>query len=659
MALRSRHGYRTGIPNVTSKKVATKAFSYDKGVDTYSDNDDVDPRALVYATDARMVKKGRYKTRKGAERYTVPVGEAVAGSETSTTGASVQIVNGSRAVAQKLTASATGAITMVEVRVRTTSSSVGTLLVDVYSDVAGSPGSLLATSSILPADVTGSFTWLPVYFMSAPAATNATAYWVVIRGQDENVGDYEVSTTTNSTNAKVRDGATTWTAAAYSMNARISITPANGVKGVYRAYRYNGLAKTYFAASSVLYSVDDVTGVATSIKTGLNAAATRYRFDMAQDSLYFVNGLEKPYKVELATNTVTAVTGAPEAAVTCMEHKGLMWYVNAVDRNQLYYSNFGLYDTFTSTDFLTLGAPKSQHSIVALAKLNGALYAFARKNKYVVLGDSNATFSIDEATDQRGTFTQESVVYDENYIYHADSDGIHQFNGTDSRNLAEPFLEDYLAIADKDSIVLELKDNRLYCFYTPAGATENRECFVMNVLLNLYEARDLETYVGRTYARFTQDDIYIQASNRVAALYYGEATSNPYDNLGGQLSFELRTSYGHFDTPGQRKRIPMWRPVFESATGTYSVDVGYAVDGRTDAEWLSPVSLAANSPRFNTGLTFDSGVTFATPGGLVEPQNLFIPGEFKRVQRRYRHIAAHEPVEVDSEILAIEIQRLN
>lgn len=656
--VRSRFGYRTPIPPLTAKKEQSKPFSYTGGVDTYTDNDDMPPTKLRYAYDARMVKKGRYKTRKGPNRYSVPVGEAVSASQTATTGAGVQIVNGSRSLAEKLTVTSTGGITKSEVRIRTTASSTGTLLVEYYSNAGGVPGTLLATSSILPASVGSSYAYVASYFMTAPSVTSGDVIWMVIRGQDENVGDYEVSTTTASTNAKVRLGDTTWTTAAYSLNAKVYVSPANRVKGVYRAYRSNGLKVTLFEAGSSLYSVDDVTGATTELISTLSASATRYRFDMAQDTVYVVNGFEKPYKVVLSTMAVSQVTAAPAAAHLCIQHKGLMWFGNADDKSQLYYSNFGLYDTFTSTDFLTIPAPKSPHVHTALAPLNGALYVFANKNKFVVLGDSNATFSVDEATDQRGTFTQESVTWDENFIYHADEDGIHQFNGTDSVNLAEPFLADYQAIADKSRIVLDIRDNRLYCFYTPSGQAANTECFVMNTLLNIYESKDLNTYVGRTFARLTQDDIFIQASNRVAALYYGEADSNSYDNLGAPLQFELGTAYDHFGTPGQFKCIPKWRPVFESASGTYSMDVGYAFEGRTDATW-DTVSLASNSPRYNTGLTYDSGVTYATPGGLIEPQNLYVSGEFRRAQRRYRHIAAHEPVEVDSELLTIETQRLH
>lgn len=657
MALRSRYGYRTPVPSVSAQKAQTRQLSYTGGVDTYTDNDDLKPNYLTYATDARMVQVGRYQTRRGATRFSVPVGEAVAGSVTAVTGADTQTVNGTTSAAQKLTPSATGGITRVDVNLRTTDSSVGSLLVELCSDASGAPGTVIGRSSIEASSVPGTFAYVPCYFMSAPDATTSTDIWVVIRGQNSSTGNYEISTTTSASTAATQTGDTTWEAQSFALNAKVYVAPLNPVKGVYRAYRSNGLRVTYMAAGDTVYTVDEVTGATTALKTGLDTSATAYRFDMAQDSTVWANEVEKPYKHDMAGGTVSELTDAPADATTVIEHKGLLFFGNAVDRSQQYYSNFGVYDEFTSTDFLTIMAPKSPYRHTAVAKLNGALYVFANKNKFVVYGDSNATWSLDEANDQRGTFSQESVAVNENYIFHADDDGVHQFNGTESQNLAKPFLNEYKAVPDKSTITLELYDNRLYIFYAPAGNPRNTECFVVNTLLGVYEGKDLGTYVGRTFARFTQDNVYLQGSNRVAALYYGE-TSN-YDNLGDQLQFELRTAYSHFDSPAQFKRVPKWRPRFDSASLEYDVEVGYAYDGQTEAVWLDPIPLGADNSRYNTGLTFNSGVTYATPGAGVEPLGLYMSGEGKRIQRRVRHIAAHEPVTVDSEVMTIETQRLH
>ncbi|MBM4644765.1 hypothetical protein GS464_20240 [Rhodococcus hoagii] len=656
MALRSRLGYRTRVPGVSSKRAQTKQLSFKDAVDTYTDNDDLKPTALRAAIDARFVNLGRYKTRKGLDRYTVPVGEDVDTEQKSTTGADTFTVDGKHSIAQMVTVVTGGAATKVEINVRSTDSSRGSLIVELYTDISGLPGTLIAQSSIAPSIIGTSFAYVPVHFVQAPLLVEDQTVWLVVRGQDENTGAYELSTTTNASDALTRDFGGTWVSGSPDINYKLLAAPEQPIKGIYRAFRSNGLRVTLFAAGDSMYKVDDITGEATAIKTGMDAAATRYRFAMAQDAVYWVNEFEKPYKYDLATDTVTQVTTAPYSAYLIVEHKGLIFYGDPADRNKTYFTNFGEYDKFKSTDFLTVMAPKSPDSHTAYAKLNGVLYIFARRNKFVVYGDSNATWSLDEAPSQRGTFSQESVAYDADTIFHADADGIWAFNGTEDVELSEFFREDYKAIPNKENICLELYNNRLYVFYTPPGAPQNNQCFVINLSIRKLESEDTNTYVGRTFARLAQDDQFIQGSNRVAALYYAEQESNQYDNLGAPLNFELRTGYSHFETPGQLKRIPKWRPRFGSVIGQYGVDCGYAKDDETEAVWTT-VDLSADNPRFDQGHKFDSGVRFASDR-TVSPTSLLIAGDFTRIQRRYRHIAAHEPVEFDSEILTIEAQRL-
>lgn len=652
--VKSRLGYRNTIPASTSRKAQTKALSFKDGVDTYKDNDDKSPTELDAAIDGRMVKIGRYKTRQGLDRYSVPLGEAVNVQQSSVTGASTYDITDTQIAAQKLTVAGTGRATKIEVRIKTGTSPKGTVLVELYTNDGGMPGTLVGRGSIQASSITSSFAYLSVYLVEAPTVTVSDVVWVVIKGQTGATG-YTLSTTTNATNGKTsNNGGGSWTAATYDFNVKLYTSTSGGVKGVYRSYRPNGTKTTVFFAGQNAYTVNDGTGVTTSIKSSMSSSATKYRAQMVQDALYWVNGFDQPYKYDFTTVTQLTTPYIPDLII---EHKGLLFFNDTTDRTRIFFSNFADYSTYTSTDFIYVPAPKSYDSLTAFAKLNGILYVFAKRNKFMLYGSDNATFALDEATSQRGTFSQESVVYDANYIYHADENGIWKFNGTDDMNLAKPFLEDYLAITDKSTIQLEIYNNRLYVFYAPPGEADNTECFVINLQLNIYESLDKGTVVGRTFSRYAQDDIFIQASNRVGALYYGEASTNDYANLGDQLQFEVRTPYSHFDTPGQLKRVPKWRPTFETTDGDYSIQAGYAADYATSAEYTD-VSLSGSSVRYDTGLLYDDGVTYSSGMGMVEPTSLIVNGYFKRLQRRYRHIAAREPVVMDTELLTIESQRL-
>lgn len=652
--MRSRYGYQTPVPTVTSRKAQTKQLSYKDGVNSYKANDDVKPTELVSAIDGRMVRIGRYKTRKGCERYSVPIGEAVNVQNNSTTGASTATISGTQAFAQPLTVASDGRVTMLEVSLASTLTSSGTILVELREDNSGEPGTILGSSTIRSADVS-SAAYLPCYLMNAPQVSTSDVVWVVVKGQNQDAGEYDLSTTTAATNGLLStDAGFTWGSTAYSANVKLYTSTDSAIKGLIRAYRPNGQKKTVIFADTNAYTVDDANGTTSSIQSGMSSGATKYRARMVQDAIYWVNGVDKPYKYDFST--VTQITASPYIPSLIEEHKGLLFFVDADDKTRLYYTNFAEYDTFTSTDFIYVPAPKSYDSLTALAKLNGVLYQFANRNKFQLLGSDNATFDLEEATSQRGTFSQESLVYDANFIYHADEEGIWQFNGTSERNLAEAFLEDYLSISDKSTVTLDIYKNRLYIFHPSPGSAFNDRCFVYNLLLGLCEGTDYNTYIGRTFARYAQDDIFIQASNLVSAIYYGEQETNDYHNLGGQLQFELRTAYSHFDTPEQRKRIPKWRPTFSSAPNTYSVQVGYATDMNSTATY-SDISLAGSGPRLNDGVLLNTGVTIGG-ASIIAPTTLNIPGAAKRIQRRYQHIAAREPVEVDSEILTIEAQRL-
>lgn len=654
--VRSRFGPRTGIPKVTSKKDQTRLMSFRKGLNTYENNDEVNSDQLVYATDTRFFKIGRYKTRRGCDRWSVPIGEATNASQTSTTGADVVGVTSTTYVAEQFTATADGRATKATITARRTSSTIGVLLVELRADDGGTPGDLLARGSVHPADVSESSGEHDVYFMTAPDLANGSSYWLVARGQESNVGSYELSTTTASANAAVStNSGASWTAAGYSLNFAVSTSTSGGVKGLFKAFRPNGQRVTVMAHGTDLYTVDEVTGATTSVKDDLPAGASHYRFQMVQDAIYFTTGVGKPFKYDLDSEKITEVD-TPYNSALIMEHQGLLFFVDLVDKTRLFYSNFAEYNNYTSTDFIYVPAPKSYDSLTAIAKLNGVLFLFANRNKFQLLGTDNSTFNLDEALGQKGTFTQESVVFDHNYIYFASEDGIYQFNGTEEKNIAKDILQDYLDIPNKDNLVLDLWNNRLYVFYTPEGAAENRECFVYNTLLGMWESRDTGAWIGRSFGRNAQDNVFLQASNRVGALYYAEREINDYNNLGDILKWELRTAYNHFDAPAQLKRIPKWRPSFPSAQGSYAVQVGYATDFSNDATYRD-VQISGSGPQYNTGLNYDEGHLYGG-GGQVEPTNLHIPGAYKRIQRRYKHHAAREPVEFQSEVLTVETQRI-
>lgn len=654
--IRSRLRKPVPIPSVTTNKSQTKDYEFKKGLNTNLANDNVPAENWRYATDVREVEIGKWETRKGNDFFSVPIGEAVNVQENSVSGASNVSFSTTSYAAQKLTAASTARLSAIEVNIRNTASATGTVVVALHTDSSGSPGLEVARSTIAASSITSSYQYLKARFISCPAITNATAYWVVVFSQS-GVNSYSISSTTNSTNAKTSaNSGQTWSSQSYSLNAKLSTATSGGVKGLIRVKRPNGTYYSFMAHGTNLYSINEATGATTSVDSSLDTNAIYCRFTFVNDVLYYATGLQKPRKYDFSS--ASEVAAASEVVGSLIEHKGVVFYLSALDPTKVFYSNFAAYDTFTSTDFIYVPAPKTADPVTSFAKLNGNLYIATRNNKYILYGSENATFRLDEAPGQKGTYSQESMVYDTNYIFLATDDGIYQYNGAEEKNIAEDILNEWTALNTKSTAVLELHNNRLYVWYTPNGQATNTECFVYNILYKIWESKDTGAYIGRAYARFEHDDKFLQGSNLVGMVMYGEQSTNDYTNMGEPLTYELRTNYNHYDAPAQFKRAPFYRPHFDTQSGNYSVQVGYAKD-YSESPAYANTAIQGTGPRFNAGYTFNSGVTFGS-SAQVNPMDsgVGVPGEWRRLQLRYKHYAAREPVSFDGHVLTIETQRI-
>jgi hypothetical protein len=654
--LRSRKRRRVAIPVIGTAKATTKDFEYVKGWNSNLSNDDVPVDQWRLVTDAREIEIGKWQTRLGNDLLSIPVGEAVNVQQTSVTGASDFSFTAATRFAKKTVATATGPLTAVELNLKNTATATGTIVVAVYDDNAGEPGTELMRSTIASSVVTSTYAYCKARSITCPTITNTSTYWVVGYVQDGGSNSYQISTTTNaSTGLTSTNSGTTWSAASLDFNVKLSTATAGGVKGTIRVLRPSGSAYTFLAHDSTLYSVNEGTGVTTAVDTGLDASATYCRFEFVNDVLYYVTGLQKPRKYDFAT--ASEITTAPENAAAIIEHKGVVFYLSAADVTKMYYTNFAAYSTFTSTDFIYVPAPKTADPAVGYFRLNGLLYISTLHNKYVLYGAENATFRLDNAVGQKGTYSQESIAYDENNAYFANDDGIWQFNGAQERNIAKDILTTWTSLLSKSGCVLELHDNRLYVFYTPNGGGENSRCLVYNILYDIWESNDTRAYVGQAFSRYAGNNYFLQGSNRCGMVMLAEQSTNDHNTMGEPLSYELDTAYVHYDTPAQLKGAT-FRPHFDTITGSYSIQVGYATD-YSDSPVYVDVSLSGTGSRFDTGVLYDSGATYSGAQQVNPMDNApAIPGRWRRLQLRYKHEAAREPVTFDGHVLQIETQRV-
>ena len=650
------------IPSLRSRSQTLEVNDYSKGMNDFISNDkfplrDSESNMWRLAQDARINTLGEYETRKGFDFYSAAAGETQDQAITSTTGASDKSFSTVTRLAQKWTARASGRLTKYELNLKNDAVATGTIIVEHRTDSSGSPGTLVARSSISASSPTSSYGYITARFADAPAVTSATAYWVVVYVQSTGTNSYKWSGTTSATTAKVSaDSGGTWSSTSYALNFKQHYATSGGTKGHIRASKSDGTKVTLFAHGTVLYSVNDVTGALTTVKSGLSASATHYRFVVVNDIVYYVNGYDGLRKWDFTTESQVNATNY----VNIAEHKGLLFLVDATDNNKVVYSNFADYETFTSTDFIYVPSPKTGDPVSGLLSLNGSLLIWTLNNKYILFGDDNATFQLSEAPDQKGTYSQETIAWDKNFAYYLSDDGVYRTNSSEAQLLSENLYNTIVNMANKSEACLVVNRGRLYLWYQSEGADVNDSSYVWNLNFSsgsdTIESTDTGAYVNHAVTAFRDDNDLIVGSSLIGQLYWQELSSNDYTNLGGDMSFELRTHYMTFESPDVLKEIRYWIPRFATQDNDYAIDCQYAYDLRDNWQTYSSPNVQGAGSVWGDATTIWGSFTW---GSTAEMQtSLNVPGEYRRIALRYTHTATRQPQRFLGHTLVVQSRRV-
>lgn len=630
------------VPTVRSKTQEKEWNDYSKGVNRFLGNDLMpeggDPFWRI-AQNARMPSQGEYETRQGIDYLGDAVGVTQDQAQTSTTGASSETFSVTRRVAQVFTAGSSRRLSKVTVRLKNDTGGIGTPIIALYSNNSGEPGDLIAKTSIQSSLLTDSYQYLTARFHDAPLLTSSSNYWLVLYVQTTGSNTYSVSTTTTATTALLStDSGVTWDSTAYSINFTTHNATSGAIKGLHRAEKSDGTTKTLIAHGTSLYSVDD-SGTVTQIKSGLSSSATHYRFKTVNDTVYYVNRYDGIRKWDFTTESQVSTTNATDIE----EHAGLLFFIDATDRNRVFFSNFGDYETFTSTDFIYVPAPKTGDPCVALNSLSGSLIIQTFKTKYILYGSDNATFQLQQApaTGRKGTFTKENTSSDGNFLYFLSDDGLYRFNGTSDELISKAAYEDVKKITNKDRAVVVYNRGRVYLWYSAPSLSYNSLAYVWSINFDMLESLDTDTHVARAVTAKQNDSQLIVGSSLIGQVYWQELASNDYSQLGGAINFLLQTHYMTFGTPSREKEIRYWKPRFGTQSADYDVSCEYATDLRETFQ------LYENAEVEGTGFVWgDSGTVWGsfTWGTDKERQpDLQVPGQNRRIAVRYKHYAMRQP----------------
>lgn len=650
---------KTSLSNAQAQNFAPQTlypFSFFSlgGLDMYSPDETASPNRCVYGRNFRVFNPGTFlersaiAKRRGHTFYSVPVGETVDQQITSVTGAADQSVGLIAWKAQKYTAGATGNLTKVDIRLKNATSGTGPVIVAIYSDSSGSPGTLLATSSVVSSTITSSYAYLSPRFIEAPAQTSGTAYWVVAYIQSDGSNTYSWSSTTSATTAKSSaDSGNTWSSTSYALNVKTYVSTSGGVKGVTRYYRSTASPQSVFAQVSNVYTVNDGTGAVTSVKGSLSASATIYDWANVNDKLYFVNGFDAPQVYD--GSTVAAVAGSPPVADNVEVYANHLFLLQP-GTNYAVFSDAGVYETFGATSFLYIPSPKTADPCIKMVNFGGNLCFLTRNTKYTLYGTDLSSFVVREATAKKGAVSASAICTDQSFIYFMSGDfHIYAYNGgTDTKLSSERVASILQNVANTSSIRLEVHDKKLLVHYTPSGQTVNEHRLVWDLVFNEW-MNDEYVYTGFGTEWNSQSDTgqWVQASTQVGALYYGDIG---YNDVGKPIAFDWWSKYLSFGVPAARHRVKRHYVFLQGEDGNYSVDCQVDEDN-LNSPTSNMVSVDVATHKYgDAGLLYGSvanggsGLTYGD--GVLYPVRLNVPGQYYKTQFRFVNSGVDQQVDI-------------
>ena len=646
----------------SSHQTTFEINDYSKGYNSFVGNDKFPltnggSNEWRVSKNARITTFGEYGTRKGFDFHSAAVGETQDANIVSVTGANTVGINNATRIAQKFTTSAAGRLTKIDVNIKNDAGASGSIMAEIWTAVGGFPGSLLATSSISPSTPTSTLAYQTFYFVEAPALTITTDYFIVIYTQSGGDGSYYLSTTTSATTAlKSTNIGVNWSTTSYAINFKQYYATSGAVKGLFRAYKSDGTKITLFVHGTSLYSVNNSTGALTAIKTGLNASATKYRFTIVNDIVYYVNGYDGYRKWDFTTESQVSATNYTHIC----QHKGMIFLVTSLDPNKIVFSNFGLYETFTSTDFIYIPAPKTGDPVASFASLNGYLYINTNNNRYILSGSDRTDFYLSSAPDHHGTFTQETTALDKNYMYYLSNDGVYRSNGSQAELLSSNIYQEIVDLQNKQDCVVEINSGRLYLWYRSSTSSVPDECYVWNLNFSstgtTIESKDTKAYVARSFAAFNDNYVLLVGSSLVGKVFWQELPTNDYSNVGGLIEFELSTNYMSFESPAVLKEIRYWEPRFQAQSDSYTITCQYANDLRDNWTTVIDQNVQGVGAKYGAGYTFAGGAQYGTTSELQS--YLYVPGEYRRIALKYKNYGARQPHKFLGHTMVVQTRRI-
>jgi hypothetical protein len=653
MAVARRFGARRRFIRTSGNNLTETNFFTLGGLNLTLPDELMKENESPYAKNFRIFQDNDFDTRvavskrNGHAKYSIPLGETQREAEVSTLNAGDYSVGTTVWVAQQFTATATGRLTKIDLNIKNDSAGTGPLVVKIYSNNSGVPGTLLATSSILGGSITSSYAYISANFIEAPSVTNSTTYWVVLNQQAEGTNNYKVSTTNNTSLAKTSTSSgISWTSAAYSINYKTYISTDAPIKAIYRYYRSTTTPVTLIIAGTTLYSVNDSTGATTVISSTLSSTAVNYKFITANNCVYFVNGVENPKKLngtsltDIPGNPMTQL-GASNYPIDICMHKGLLFLLGKDNKCIWSIEDGSSLEIFESTAFVYVPRVNTDDNVLAMLPYMDNLIFFNRNGKWALYGDRLANMQLKMLATSKGVAGTNALCQYGNFIYFVAPDGnIYIFNGATDKQIGGGIERIIKRAYNPATIRVISHDNKVRFYYAPSGSTALQHCVVYDAQLN-YWYWDTEIYAGYATVFNSQTDfeVLVHGSSLVGAIYYAETGTS---DLGKPILFEYWTKYYSFGHPSKKHRIKRLYVFFRAGSGPYNIDVQIDVNS-ANKPTSNPVNLGASGATWGA---FEWGEGYVWGGDVLQPVRITVPGQAREHQIRFVQYGVDNPVDI-------------
>ena len=525
------------------------------------------------------------RMRQGASHLSSPVGSTANVSNVGTPISDLAFTT-THIIAVPITFSSGGAFTRLDTEIKSDGTSSGHVIVNIYTNSGGFPGTLIAESSIYSSGITSTYQYLTSYFIDAPTVT-ATLYWAVYYIQDNGAGSYYLNqTAAGATQSLSSDNAaTSWSNVNSLSRYKTYLSTAAPVKGFNLRYPSTGSNLIMMAQLGSIYSTNKNTGTITTVDSGLSTLAPKVRFEQWDDKTIWVNGVNNARWWDNVTSPVDIPNQptVPGVAKNCLIWQNRLFL--QTDTTRYDFSNLGDPTTYDPVNFFYVPSPKSPDHIAGHIVFQDNMLILTQNSKHTIIGSDISTFTRKEAVGTKGAVSQEAICADHNYVYFMAPDKqIYRYNGVNDQLLSDKVQPELQSISDVSTVRLSIYRNQLRIYYAKAPSPNANMMLMYDLVLQQWFL-DTDHMCGGSASLYLDNNELVEFSSLVGRVYYGETQ---FSDLGKALDYKYWTnykSYAYRRRTGQtfgggsaKKRIKRFHPVVRTVDADYTLSVGKDMD---------------------------------------------------------------------------------